>query len=133
MGVGIATAGCGADYSRGRRYASRAKNIKNKPKINEDPKDAMLREFQEEIARLRSQLENAQGGGGGAGGPGGGPGQPRVEKVIVEKVVEKVVEVNKGMDEAKVKELQDKAAAEREAIRLKAEKEMQQVLAMQVR
>lgn len=28
------------------RYANRAKNIQNKPKINEDPKDAMLREFQ---------------------------------------------------------------------------------------
>jgi len=27
------------------RYANRAKNIKCKPKINEDPKDAMLREF----------------------------------------------------------------------------------------
>jgi len=25
------------------RYASRAKNIKNKPIINEDPKDALLR------------------------------------------------------------------------------------------
>ena len=34
------------------RYANRAKNIKNKPRINEDPKDAMLREFQMEIARL---------------------------------------------------------------------------------
>ena len=33
------------------RYANRAKNIKNKPKINEDPKDALLREFQEEIQR----------------------------------------------------------------------------------
>lgn len=31
------------------RYASRAKCIKNKPKINEDPKDTMLREFAEEI------------------------------------------------------------------------------------
>uniref|UniRef100_A0A3Q3EN88 Kinesin-like protein n=1 Tax=Labrus bergylta TaxID=56723 RepID=A0A3Q3EN88_9LABR len=39
------------------RYASRAKNIKNKPRINEDPKDALLREFQEEIARLKSLLE----------------------------------------------------------------------------
>ena len=38
------------------RYANRAKNIKNKPKINEDPKDAMLREFQEEIARLKAAL-----------------------------------------------------------------------------
>lgn len=39
------------------RYAARAKNIKNKPRINEDPKDALLREFQEEIARLKAQLE----------------------------------------------------------------------------
>lgn len=39
------------------RYASRAKNIKNKPRINEDPKDALLRQFQEEIARLKAQLE----------------------------------------------------------------------------
>lgn len=30
------------------RYANRAKNIKNKPRVNEDPKDALLREFQEE-------------------------------------------------------------------------------------
>ena len=26
------------------RYANGAKNIKNKPKINEDPKDALLRQ-----------------------------------------------------------------------------------------
>ncbi|KAJ3092273.1 Kinesin-like protein kif3a [Quaeritorhiza haematococci] len=42
------------------RYASRAKNIKNKPKVNEDPKDAMLREFQEEIKRLKAMLESGQ-------------------------------------------------------------------------
>ena len=47
------------------RYANRAKNIKNKPKINEDAKDAMLREFQEEIARLKAQLERDPRGGGG--------------------------------------------------------------------
>ena len=40
------------------RYANRAKNIKNKPRVNEDPKDAMLREFQEEISRLKAQLAN---------------------------------------------------------------------------
>jgi hypothetical protein len=45
------------------RYANRAKNIKNKPKINEDPKDTMLRQFQEEIDRLKSILENKGGGG----------------------------------------------------------------------
>ncbi|KAJ7563194.1 hypothetical protein O6H91_03G100000 [Diphasiastrum complanatum] len=31
------------------RYANRAKNIRNKPCINEDPKDTLLREFQAEI------------------------------------------------------------------------------------
>lgn len=45
------------------RYANRAKNIKNKPKINEDPKDALLREFQEEIAKLKRELERRGGGG----------------------------------------------------------------------
>ena len=40
------------------RYANRAKNIKNKAKINEDPKDALLRQLQEEMERLKKQLEN---------------------------------------------------------------------------
>lgn len=34
------------------RYADRAKRIKNKPVINEDPKDAKLREYQQEIEKL---------------------------------------------------------------------------------
>nr|XP_028568414.1 kinesin-like protein KIF17 isoform X4 [Podarcis muralis] len=38
------------------RYAHRAKNIRNKPRINEDPKDALLREYQEEIKKLRAIL-----------------------------------------------------------------------------
>uniref|UniRef100_A0A0G4I6F3 Kinesin-like protein n=1 Tax=Chromera velia CCMP2878 TaxID=1169474 RepID=A0A0G4I6F3_9ALVE len=38
------------------RYANRAKNIKNKPTINEDPKDAMLRELQDEVKRLKELL-----------------------------------------------------------------------------
>jgi hypothetical protein len=57
-------------YCNTNRYANRAKNIKNKPKINEDPKDAMLREFQEEIRRLKLQLAN-QEEGGGSGNTGG--------------------------------------------------------------
>ena len=39
------------------RYANRAKNIKNKPRVNEDPKDTLLKDFQAEIERLRLQLE----------------------------------------------------------------------------
>lgn len=35
------------------RYANRAKSIQNRPRVNEDPKEALLREYQEEIRRLR--------------------------------------------------------------------------------
>ncbi|XP_054427419.1 kinesin-like protein KIF17 [Pteronotus mesoamericanus] len=45
------------------RYANRAKNIKNKPHINEDPKDALLREYQEEIKRLKAILAQQMGPG----------------------------------------------------------------------
>ena len=31
------------------RYASRAKAIKNKPRVNEDPKDALLKQYEDEI------------------------------------------------------------------------------------
>lgn len=39
------------------RYASRAKAIKNKPKVNEDPKDALLKQYEEEIKKLREMLQ----------------------------------------------------------------------------
>lgn len=40
------------------RYANRAKHIRNKPQINEDPKDALIRSFQLEITRLKASLIN---------------------------------------------------------------------------
>ena len=52
------------DYFSTLRYANRAKNIKNKPKINEDPKDAMLREYQEEITKLKQLLDQKEPGEG---------------------------------------------------------------------
>ncbi|XP_034248850.1 kinesin-like protein KIF3A isoform X2 [Thrips palmi] len=42
------------------RYANRAKNIKNRVRVNEDPKDALLRKFQTEIETLRRQLEDRE-------------------------------------------------------------------------
>ena len=44
------------------RYAARANAIKNAPKINEDPKDALLRQYEEQIKLLKDQL----GGGSGS-------------------------------------------------------------------
>lgn len=44
------------------RYANRAKNIRNRARINEDPKDALLRQFQNEIEELKKKLDGCEGG-----------------------------------------------------------------------
>ena len=44
------------------RYADRAKNIKNAPKVNEDPKDAMIKKYKDELERLKAALAKANGG-----------------------------------------------------------------------
>ena len=49
------------------RYADRAKRIKNKPTVNEDPKDALLKKYEDEIKQLRdllSQVHNGNSVGG---------------------------------------------------------------------
>ncbi len=93
------------------RYANRAKNIKNKPKINEDPKDAMIRQFQEEIEKLKKQLTDSVAGGEDFLVSGDGTKVKKIEKVI------------KIFDEKKLKELQEKTQKEKEEIRSKAERE----------
>jgi kinesin family protein 3/17 len=65
------------------RYASRAKFITNKPRINEDPKDAMIRKFQEEIEELKAQL--AQAGNGPEKSLPEGAGRPNDQKRAVKK------------------------------------------------
>ena len=44
------------------RYASRAKNIKNQPRVNMDPKDALLKQYEEEITKLRQIIEMSKRG-----------------------------------------------------------------------
>lgn len=44
------------------RYAARAKAIKNKPRVNEDPKDALLKEYEEEIKKLKEMLSRMADG-----------------------------------------------------------------------
>ena len=84
------------------RYANRAKNIKNKPRINEDPKDAMLREFQDEIKRLKEELERT----GNVGVDG------EMEELVVEKVVEKERKLGKAELERMKKEMEEEMKAE---------------------
>ncbi|KAF0682400.1 Aste57867_25488 [Aphanomyces stellatus] len=127
----VMIANCGpADYNYEEtlttlRYASRAKQIKNKPKINEDPKDAMIREFQEEIEALKAKLASFAHGTPGSGGSGGNGGtlvaEPQVE--VVEKVVEKVI-IEKGISEEEAKKIAEKAKQEIGDVRKQAQDEL---------
>ena len=49
------------------RYATRAKSIKNAAKINEDPKDALLKRLEDEIQELRHQLNEDPASAGDSG------------------------------------------------------------------
>ncbi len=123
------------------RFASRAKQIKNQPKINENPKDAMLREFQDEIVRLRAALAAAEAAGdpaalgaiaSAAGGKPMGTGAPRrlapAQVVTIDKVVTKVI--TKGVSEEKVRELQEQALKAKADIESKHAKEKEEIRAI---
>lgn len=100
------------------RYANRAKNIKNKAKINEDPKDALLREFQKEIERLKAQLVEE-----GSGGEEEGESEEEVEEEV--KIVKRKKKHRKksmhALPPEKVAELRAKIEAEREKLQQKTD------------
>ncbi|CAF1319830.1 unnamed protein product [Adineta ricciae] len=116
------------------RYANRAKNIKNQPRINEDPKDALLRKFQEEIARLKGQLQGKGKSGrksrrnrnrNGEEGGDGDEGDEKDEELYLKEQQDKLNEekrsimqkknINETEREALGKELEEqKKAIERE-------------------
>jgi len=100
------------------RYASRAKNIENKPRINEDPKDAMIREFHDEITRLRAELERCGGSEllameNAERGPDG------------EIIVEKIVHIDNS---AKMKMMEDALEKEKQQIHKQFEKEKSKIM-----
>ncbi|XP_075153636.1 kinesin-like protein 68D [Haematobia irritans] len=70
------------------RYASRAKAIQNQPIKNEDPQDAKLKEYQEEIERLKRLIGSKQ-------------------QVKVEKPIKKVVKKPKERKEKHYKEMDE--------------------------
>ena len=121
------------------RYANRAKNIKNKPTINEDPKDAMLREFQEEIARLKAQL--GDGGELTGGVPGSRPGRRRQE--FIEKTVSQVSdarlkrirdEMRQQMEENMRQNLEAEEAEKAQAkVQREAQEQMDQLISEKAR
>lgn len=99
------------------RYASRAKNITNKPKINEDPKDTMIREFQEEITRLKIEL--GQFGGVQLGG-----------EVKFDVNGQQIIEVEKFIhveDKERMKAMEEQLEKEKLLIKRKFEKERRHI------
>eukprot|EP01006_Ploeotia_vitrea_P037465 TRINITY_DN66130_c1_g8_i1.p1 TRINITY_DN66130_c1_g8~~TRINITY_DN66130_c1_g8_i1.p1 ORF type:complete len:769 (-),score=454.54 TRINITY_DN66130_c1_g8_i1:1118-3304(-) len=119
------------------RYANRAKNIKNKPTINEDPKDALLRQFQEELAELKRKLAAKRGMMGNhdmsaaeqqamlrqhsqrlqqMGDSRSLSRSGSMEQIIEERIVEKLVVKDTGISEADVEELKRKAEAAKVAL-----------------
>eukprot|EP00347_Sterkiella_histriomuscorum_P009215 403342083 len=102
------------------RYASRAKNIQNKPRINEDPKDALLREYQDEVSKLRQQLAAIQSGAD--------PSELMKKHGIIGK---QVIEVEKKIfveDKEKMREFEEKLQQEKDDIRRKTEEEKQRIM-----
>jgi len=117
------------------RYANRAKNIKNKPKINEDPKDAMLREYQDEIKRLKEQLERAGSGIMIDPTTGRETAVHNARKEIVERIVEREVirEVHVGISDAEMSVIREKAETEKQMLMKQAQEDMKQLIDQQSR
>eukprot|EP01116_Phalansterium_solitarium_P004864 TRINITY_DN1604_c0_g4_i2.p1 TRINITY_DN1604_c0_g4~~TRINITY_DN1604_c0_g4_i2.p1 ORF type:complete len:861 (-),score=300.97 TRINITY_DN1604_c0_g4_i2:520-3102(-) len=118
------------------RYAARTKQIKNVARINEDPKDAMLRELSEELERLKKLLA-----GDGplpefegkpvatmeeiAGGSGVDPALLEELKMQQEAEVKRVLE-SKGVIESE----RERIVAELAAVRERKEKEAEARMAL---
>ena len=100
------------------RYANRAKNIKNKPIINEDPKDTMLREYQEQIAQLKRELSGISM-----------DGRSVQSSSIIETEKKERHEIEKShrnnqMQEEKLRKLEQQAAKERAELLARSGEEM---------
>jgi hypothetical protein len=110
------------------RFAWRAKSIKNKPKINEDAKDTLLREYQEEIKRLKASLVDGDDSleSPEEVGPDGIP-RPRGSRTVVVKKIEKKV-ILRGATKKQVEELEKEAEKRREEMAASIQKEREEML-----
>lgn len=104
------------------KYASRAKQIQNKPTVNEDPKDAMLKQLSEELKLLKAQLEGA---GPGPGLSAAAQNPEHLEKLRQQEELEQKYAEEEAAMEDKDQELLDQLR-EQERIR----REMESKLAM---
>lgn len=119
------------------RYANRAKNIKNKPIVNEDPKDTKLREYKEEIERLKKMLE-AQSRGSVLGSASG-MSTPRSDRVTSRSSLSSPADATREtsntelVDDGLAKEREEIATYQREAAEMlqRAQQMMEEARALQ--
>ncbi len=107
------------------RYASRAKNILNHAKVNEDPKDALMRQYQKEIEELRRMLD--EGNEGSADSESDAEGQAGGEDDVVlildgEQQGKKKRYGAAGLSKQEIEAMKEQIEAERK--RLKDEKNL---------
>lgn len=95
------------------RYATRAKSIKNHAVVNEDPKDALLRQYQKEIDDLRRQLEGEDLDGEGDGTESGSENEEYVDENGKTRTRKKTT---KRVSAEKLQEIQAKIDEERKAL-----------------
>ncbi|KAL4473629.1 hypothetical protein ABPG74_022493 [Tetrahymena malaccensis] len=96
------------------RYASRAKNIKNQPKVNQDPKDALLKEYADEIKKLKEMLLKQQAGEQvNFNAIGNGNGQKQQPQLAIQHSSSQVMNQS---EVKKLKEKNDALNAERQQI-----------------
>ncbi|KAK8884771.1 Kinesin-like protein kif3a [Tritrichomonas musculus] len=108
-------------------YATRARDIKNIPKINEDPKDALLGQLKAQIDALKKQLEeqNAETNGNGVA-VGDNQYLKQIEHEHKKKLKELMAE--KSMNEEQRQQMKAKLDAEYEASK-KTKEESEQLKA----
>ena len=111
---------CSADYNYEEtmstlRFANRAKSIKNKPHINQDPKDKLLEEYKLQIEELKQRLANKQKNGDDV------IDDEMEEQVIPKIIVQKVHKI--GISKERVRRMHDMQQREEEKLRIKHERE----------
>merc|ERR1712129_54928 len=108
---------CSADYNYEEtlstlRFANRAKNIKNKPHINQDPKDQLLAEYKLQIEELKKRLANKQ-----MNGDVDAIDDEMVEQAIPKIIVQKVHKI--GISKERVRRMHDMQQREEEKLKSK--------------
>merc|ERR1712154_430851 len=116
---------CSSDYNYEEtlstlRFANRAKNIKNKPHINQDPKDQLLEQYKLQIEELKKRLANKQKNGD----LGNNIDDEMEEQVIPKIIVQKVHKI--GISKERVRRMYELQQKEEEKLKIKHEREKKQ-------